>query len=220
MLDIRHDFGDYSVILLPVAMLITDKNIARLEEFIKNGGTVIASFRAGLKEYHNEIRFGVENPIHKLANVSVNYFEPLPTDTNCIVNYKGQELHVTVWRDMLTPKKNTQSLCNYTDEFKDYSGAVKSKVGSGEIYYIGTGIDDDIFWHDIAIELADEKSIQYFKSPDSLEIVVKGNDNDKIAILLNHNRFDVEYLGETIKALDTQILKYDDFQCKYSKYHG
>jgi beta-galactosidase len=220
VLDIRHDFSDYSVILLPVAMLITDANIAKLEEFIKNGGTVIASFRAGLKEYHNEIRFGVENPIHKLANVSVNYFEPLPTDTSCTVNYKGQGLKATVWRDMLIPKENTQSLCSYTDEFKDYSGAVKSKVGSGEIYYIGTGIDDEIFWNDITMQLADEKSLQYFKSPDSLEIVIKGDDDNKIAILMNHNRFEVEYLGETIKALDTQVIAFDDFKNKYAKHHA
>jgi beta-galactosidase len=220
VLDIRHDFNDYSVILLPVAMLITDKNIARLEEFIKNGGTVIASFRAGLKEYHNEIRFGVENPIHKLANVSVNYFEPLPTDTNCIVNYKGQELHATVWSDMLTPKENTQSLCNYTDEFKDYSGAVKSKVGNGEIYYIGTGIDDDLFWHDITLQIAKEKELQYFKSPDSIEVIVKGDGANKIVMLLNHNRFDVGYLGKTITALDTQIISFDTFQNEYLKHYS
>ncbi|MED7787682.1 beta-galactosidase [Francisella sp. 19X1-34] len=219
VLDIRHDFSKYSILLLPVSMLITDKNITRIKAFIENGGTVIATFRAGLKESHNEIRFGVDNPIHELANVKADYFEPLPIETNCKINYQGKELTATVWRDMLTIKGSSQSLCNYADEFKNYSAAVRNNLGEGSIYYIGTGIDDKYFWDGLALEVAQEHSINTYKSPNDVEVIIKGDDNSKIAIILNHNSSEVDYLGLKLKPYDTQIIQYLDFSSLYSKYY-
>nr|WP_234385418.1 beta-galactosidase [Francisella orientalis] len=72
------------------------------------------------------------------ANISVDVLD-------CKIKYQGKDLTATVWRDMLTVKESCESLCNYIDEFKNYSAAVKNKVGKGEIYYIGTGIDDEYF---------------------------------------------------------------------------
>ncbi|AJI54184.1 beta-galactosidase [Francisella philomiragia] len=219
VLDIRHNFSSYSILLLPVAMLITDENIARIKTFIKNGGTVIATFRAGLKEYHNEIRFGVENPIHELAGVKAEYFEPLPIGADCKIKYQGKDLAATVWRDMLTVKESSKSLCNYIDEFENYSAAVKNKVGKGEIYYIGTGIDDEYFWNDLVLDLAKKHHLDTYSSPSDIEVVIKGEKDSKIAIILNHNGNEIEYLGLKLKAYDTQILEYSEFYELYSKYY-
>jgi len=214
VLDIRHDLSEYSVLLLPVSMLITDANIARIEQFIKDGGTVIATFRAGLKEHHNEIRFGVENPMLKLAGVKANYFEPLPLNTNCEVDYRGSKLTATVWRDMLTPT-TSRSICSYTDEFKDYSAATLNSVGKGKIYYIGTGIGDSSFWNDLVNDISSDKQITTYTSPENVEVVIKGNGSSKIAIVLNHNSYEIEYLGIKLKSLDTQVLSFADFENKY-----
>ncbi len=77
-----------------------------------------------------------------LLGIKAEYFEPLPTETDCKIKYQNKDLTATVWRDMLTIKGTCESLCNYADEFKNYSAAVKNKLGKGEIYYIDTGIDD------------------------------------------------------------------------------
>ena len=220
VLDIRHDFSKYCILLLPVAMLITDDNIARIKAFIENGGTVIATFRAGLKEYHNEVRFGVENPIHELADVKAEYFEPLPTTgVNCKIKYQNKELTATVWRDMLTVKGASESLCSYVDEFSNYSAAVKNKLGDGSIYYIGTGIDDDFFWNNLALDIAQKHNINAYKSPNDVEVIIKGDSDSKIAIILNHNSYEVEYLELKLNPYDTQIISYTDFSNSYSKYY-
>lgn len=219
VLDIRHDFSKYLVLLLPVSMLISNENIARIKTFIENGGTVIASFRAGLKEYHNEIRFGVENPILELADVKADYFEPLPIGTNCKVKYKNKDLTATVWRDMLSIKNSSKSLCNYTDEFKNYSAAVENKLGKGYIYYIGTGIDNCSFWNDLVLNIAKKYNIDTYTSPNDIEVILKGEDDSKIAIILNHNNYEIDYLGLKLKPYDTQILTYSNFINLYNKYY-
>ena len=219
VLDIRHDFSKYSILLLPVSMLITDKNIAKIKAFIENGGTVIATFRAGLKEYHNEIRFGVDNPIHELAGVKADYFEPLPTGTNCKIKYQDKALTASVWRDMLTIKGSSQSLCDYADEFKNYSAAVRNNLGKGSIYYIGTGIDDSSFWNDLVLNTTKKNNINSFQSPDDVEVVIKGDGDSKIAIILNHNSYEVNYLGLKLNPYDTQIINYSEFSNSYNKYY-
>ncbi|WP_150466799.1 beta-galactosidase [Francisella sp. SYW-9] len=219
VLDIRHDFSKYSILLLPVSMLITDKNIARIKAFTEKGGTVIATFRAGLKEYHNEIRFGVDNPIHELAGVKAEYFEPLPTGTNCKIKYQDKNLTATVWRDMLTLKGSSQSLCDYADEFKNYSAAVRNSLGKGSIYYIGTGIDDSSFWNDLVLDITKKHNVNSFQSPDDVEVIIKGSDDSKIVIILNHNSSSVNYLGLKLNPYDTQIISFLDFSNLYCKYY-
>ncbi len=62
VIDVRHNLDRYSIVLLPVPMLLTGGHIDRLRRFLQDGGTIISSFRAAVKDHDNAVYFNRANP--------------------------------------------------------------------------------------------------------------------------------------------------------------
>ena len=63
IVDTKHDFANYKVLILPDVISVTDKVAERIERFLADGGNVIASHRSGLAEGQNQFNLkalGVE----------------------------------------------------------------------------------------------------------------------------------------------------------------
>lgn len=218
VIDLNCDFSDYKVLLLPIPMLISDESVTKLEEFIYAGGSVITSFRGGLKQEHNEIRFDCENPLHKLAGIEVNYFESLgSTSQTQIINHTQTTTYTgSVWRDMLTLLDDTKILYSYTDEsFNEYAAVSLRKLGDndGRIYYVGCGVEELEFWQDFAIKAARRYNLAYYIAPSGIEIIQRLN----TIFVLNHNEHKLNYLGLEFKPYQVTVLSMDEFEERYSQ---
>jgi len=200
---------NYKIILLPAPMLLTDKNISKLESFITNGGTVISGFRGALKEKHNEIRFARSNPLQDLAGIKVEFFEALEKSNSIHSTITGQDFTANVWRDIFTCKDGTQEICKYSDEFSDYSAISKKEYNDGAIYYIGTSINDAYFWILLVKDLAKKYNIKYFETPEGLEIIVRGEDENKVVFMMNHYK-ECNYAQMKFNAYETKIITYNE----------
>ena len=216
VIDSRFDFSNYKVILLPIAHLINDNIINKLKDFIINGGTVIASFRAGNKNIHNEMRFNQKNPIFELAGIEVPYFEALNDGTVVEAESNNHKIKCSVWRDMLKCT-NSNPLYKYSENiFQDFAAVSHREIEKGDIYYIGSGVDSDCFWENIVDKCVIKHNLESFNSPEGVEIVIREDTNNKIVIIMNHNDISVEYINKTLNPYDVIILEFDEFKKIYN----
>lgn len=204
VIDIKQNISKYKIILLPVPMLLTKETIEILKIFVQNGGTIISSFRAGIKDSDNSVYFNQANPWLELAGVKAYYIESLATsrsvDVQC--SFSPSKHHGTVWRDMLEiVENNVTSLFNYTDEFADYSACTKRKFEKGEIIHIGTGIDEESFWIELAIASATKHTLNYTMSPYGVEVIMRGGKR----FILNHNDKRIKFEGKMLNPYDVSF---------------
>ncbi len=209
VIDIKHDFSHYKVLLLPIPLLIEDEDMIRLRSFVERGGQVVFSFRAGLKKYHNEIRFAEVNPVLSLAGVEAEYFEAL-NEKGCQIRLNDGTLNQgAVWRDMLViSDEKTELLAYYEGEFSEYGAVSYRAIGDGAVYYVGSGIEDVQFWNKLSSKILSDVEIVHNLTQEGVECVVRENDKgEKLCIIMNHNDKCSSYMDLDLEPYEVRFIR-------------
>ncbi len=212
VISVDKEFSKYKVVILPV-MKIIDKRLAqRLEEFAKNGGTVMFSFRTGIKDENNNIYLGKVFPgyVQKLCGIEIEESESLHgNQKNEILGHGVYENVIGesgVWRDMINTT-TAETLFTYTDTFYKQKAAITcNNYADGKVYYVGSGVDEDTL-NIIAENITKEVKIQFERTPKFLEVVYRQVENTKYKFVINHNDHEVSYEGDVLKPYEVRILK-------------
>ncbi|MBC8059047.1 MAG: beta-galactosidase [Clostridiaceae bacterium] len=207
----KHNFDKYKVLLLPV-MMVTDEEIKiRLEEFVKRGGTIILSFRASIKDRNNNLYLGQTVPcgLSELAGIEIHEVESLQEDQLVPVqgrgNFEGKSTYGTVWRDIIDCK-TAEALYVYSDKFyKNKACITVNNYGKGKVYYIGSGVGDDVLY-DISKEIIGEKKIDFIETAEGIEIYTRTIKDTKCTFLINHTEEDQIALGNKLEPYQVKIL--------------
>jgi beta-galactosidase len=207
VLDERHGLENYSVVLVPAPMLITFKQIEKLSQFLHRGGTVISSFRAGIKDADNAVYFNRPNPWLELAQIKSYYVESLGSGRTVQVTDGNQNHSATVWRDMIEILNSQQvtSLYKYCDEFSEYSAVTSSQVGAGQLIHVGCAISGETFWIDLCASTARKHGIPCHLTPYGVEKIWRGSTQ----FILNHNSFEVDCDEFRLKPYDVLFVESD-----------
>jgi len=215
VIDIKKDFKKYKVLAIPVMQIIDEKLKIKIEQFVKDGGTVIFSFRSGIKDRNNNLYFGLENPclIKELTGITIDESESLQKDvkiSSIDKKYKGK---ANVWRDIITID-SAEILYKYTDDFYSNKACItKNKFGKGNVYYIGAGIDEDIL-SEIFKEIIQKHNIDHIDSPKELEVYVRTYKNKKWLFINNHSEKKIEYKNITIEPYESIVKEYEFIEWK------
>lgn len=182
------NFDRYKVIALPVMKIIDDSLAQRLKSFAENGGTIIFSFRAGIKDKTNNINFKSTPPcrVRDLCGIRIDESESLGKGTTVeIESVFGKTYTAGVWRDIITPV-TAETLYSYTDIFYDDKACItKNKYRKGYAYYIGAGTDEEVLIP-IFEDILKEKKIEYIKSDRDLEVYPRKYKNEDHLVITNH----------------------------------
>ena len=71
------EFSSYKVVILPQMIITKPEMEEKVEAFVKNGGTVIVTYRHAMKDADNNVPFGETLPVHynALAGLTVEETE-------------------------------------------------------------------------------------------------------------------------------------------------
>lgn len=206
------DFNEYKVLLIPIMIVFKPEVQKRIKEFVKNGGKVVFSFRTAVKDYYNNLTLGELNPsfYNELIGGFVEEVESLQEGQDVKVKgrdeFTGIEGSGTVFRDMLKTT-TAESLFMYDDEFfNELSAITLNKYGDGEVYYIGTGVDNDIM-NIIAKKVLSEANIEVIESEDGIEVVKRKVNNEEYYFIMNHTALTKEFNGICLSAYESKIIK-------------
>ncbi len=217
------DLKKYKILILPMLYLVTEKQIDNIEKFVRNGGTVVATYTLG---YVNETDLCYLGgfPGGKLKDVfglTADEIDSLyETDENA-VNYGGKTYKAVDYCELIS-KNGAVSLGEYEKDFyKGMPAVLKNSYGKGTAYYIGFRDTGD-FLYDFYADIINENDIASFDLPYGVTLHTRENDDfiytfvgnysDKEQTLtLNREMTDLES-GEVKKVLtlspyDSKILK-------------
>lgn len=206
------DFSSYKVLLLPVMKVMDDELTQRIETFVKQGGTVVFSYRAGFKDRENNVRFGekLPGPLAELLGIEIEEVESLHEgQTFSVVSNDNNTGTGKVWREMIRPVQAT-SLYKYTDTFySNYSAVTVNKFGDGKAYYVGGGIEATLL-NEIAEEIADSQKISKIASEKQVEVMPRvTEDGQYYFMVMNHSGEDATFRNTPLAPFECKIIQGD-----------
>ncbi len=140
------DLSKYSLVVLPMYYAVSEEAGAWLKEYVKNGGTVVATY---LTAYVNENTLAYLGgfPGAGLGEVFGLYAEELdtlyPSDSNSVVMEDGTTVPVKDYCELIK-STGAKTLGSYQSDF--YAGMPAVTVnayGKGKAYYLGARMKED-----------------------------------------------------------------------------
>lgn len=204
------DISSYKIVIVPQMIIMDSAMIGKLSDFAMNGGKLIMTYRTAVKDRDNNLTLGAMIPVgmNDLTGICVEETEslqdleafPITGSGTCA----GQTGHGGIFRDMLTVD-DAEVLYWYGDKFyTDYAAVTRKPQGKGSVYYIGCSPDENTLTRIMGLAI-DEAGIERTISPDGVEIVWRGNENQHIRMLINHNSFSTEACGVTLAPFECKI---------------
>lgn len=194
------DLARYKVVFAPMLYMVNDEMEDQFTRFVGGGGTLVLTFRSGVKEWDNSVTMQpLPGLLRELAGIEIEEFEPLlkidpelkdgaiPLE-GIAAPFAGRTSTGTIWADILEPK-SAQVLARYAAKF--YSGkaaATLNRVGEGRVIYLGTHLARD-FSDSLARWLAQEHRLAApFPVPDMVDLSCREKDGKKLLFVMNfHN---------------------------------
>lgn len=138
------DFSAYKALLMPAYQLVDDELIAKLNQYVQQGGNLILSVRTGTKDRNGKIfeaKWGAK--LTPLIGAQISMFDVLPEDMYAQVAINNRLYPWNNWADILQPIAATKVWANYNDQFYKGAAAVTHRIlGKGTVTYIGVDSDD------------------------------------------------------------------------------
>ena len=182
------DLSAYHIVVAP-ALYVTDQGqVDKLTAYVKNGGTLILTFRSGVKDEHNVVTDRtLPGPFADLAGVAIHEFDPQINEEQEIVGPGDTHFPTRYWSDILTPT-TAKVLATYGKGYYAGKPAVTvNQAAKGRVYYVGTESKSPVFY-DRLISLATQKSLVAINSriPTGVEVAAREKEGRKIIFVLNY----------------------------------
>ena len=206
------DINKYEVIILPFMIIWKDEFVAKIKEFVSNGGKVIFTYRNAVKDIDNNLTLGEMLPVRygDLTGVYVEETESLQEynelELKGVNEFEGVEGRAGIFRDMLVPT-TAETLIKYNDKFyNEFSAVTRNSFGAGEVYYVGCGLEDRLM--EIVVDkVLESTSISGEATPEGVELVRRGHEDNKIKIYINHNDYPVKVKDLELKEFEFKITQ-------------
>lgn len=151
VIDSECSFDSYKLLIAPMLYMVRPGVGERIERFVENGGTFIATYWSGIVD-ENDLCFlgGFPGPLRKTLGIWSEEIDSLHDhDTNRVVMNEGNELGFGgefVARELcdLIHLEGAEALAVYGEDFYAGRPAVTvNKLGKGKAYYIASRNDND-----------------------------------------------------------------------------
>lgn len=143
------DLSIYDIIFAPVLYMVDENLDAKLHNYVKEGGHLVATFMSGMVNESDLIYpGGYPGPLTDLMGLSVEETDALPADQQVSVFFTdGVRKTATFLADQLR-LTTAQPLANYASKFYAGSPAVATnRFGQGRTYYVGCRLSIDGLGH-------------------------------------------------------------------------
>lgn len=156
----EHDFSSYKLLIVPMLYLINEETIARLKEYVANGGKLVMTYISGIVNEHDLTYLGGWHPdLQEVFGIN-----PVETDTyypkdENRVHYNGKTYTLKDYATIIDVKGATVE-GSYDQDFYAGTPAVTShSFGKGKAYYIGGRLEHS-FHEEFYSGLMEELSIK------------------------------------------------------------
>ena len=191
------NFAQYKMIVVPALYAASDSLLERLNEFVKNGGTLLATFKSAFANENVKVNHDVQPHIlNSCFGVKYHQFT-FPKNTGLIgdIINDSKKHEAKVFMELLEPD-SAEVLASYDHyNWNKYAAITKNKYGKGSAYYMGCMTDENVLeavlckaLNEISIEVPDER----------FPVIVRKGTNDMGKTV----RFYLNYSPETQECIN------------------
>ena len=200
------DFDKYRLLIAPIMYMVKPGVAERIERFVENGGTFVASAFSGIVNETDLVYLGgYPGPLKKVLGIWVEEIDCLPPEEKNSFVYGGKRYEAKQYFDIISSLDPTcRPLAAYEHDFYAGKPAVtKNDFGKGFAYYVATRSSDD-FYFDFLSYIAKEAGVRpVYEALPGLEVTERHNENGRFTFFLNHNDDSLEI---TLPAVGKALL--------------
>lgn len=189
------DFSKYKLIVAPMLYMVREGVGERLNEFVKNGGTLVTTFWSGIVD-ENDLCFleGFPGPLREVTGIWSEEIDSLyDNERNHMalnnISEMKDEYEIIDYCDLIHTE-TAEVLAKYKNDFyKDMPALTVNKYGNGKCYYIAGRAKDDFyldFYKKLSKELNIKKVIET-EFPTGVTAQIRENEKEKFIFLMNFN---------------------------------
>ena len=180
-------FENYSLVIAPLQYIMTAELADKYKAYVKRGGHLLLTMRAGVKGDTNICMTSGPLPgeLREPAGLEVPEYDCL-RDTEGYVTWDGSRYKCEKWCDIINTD-TAQPLALYDSEFYKGTPAITvNSYGDGKVYYVGTEPGPELAAK-IVEELLDGQELNMLaNSPAGVEIVHRKTEEKTYFFVINH----------------------------------
>ena len=139
----QSDFSGYKTIVAPSLFIVDKTLVEKLTNFVKAGGTLVLSYRSGVKDENNIVTDQtLPGPLAALAGIAIHDFDPHTNQQQEVADLEGERHPARVWFDILdltSGEGKSRALATYANGYYAGKPAVSIHTnGKGHVLYVGT----------------------------------------------------------------------------------
>lgn len=183
------DFSQYKILVAPLLYMLKDGVARRLTEFVRQGGTLIATYMTGVADENDRCVFGAyPGPLRELFGLWVEETDAMyPQEKNEMICTAGQKSYSCGFLCDVVRVEEARVLAVYGKDFYQGQACVTvNDYGKGKAYYLGTEPDDEFLNSLVGEILAGCKAGAPFLAPENVEICIRHKDGESIFFVINH----------------------------------
>ncbi len=184
----QSDFSAYKVLVAPSLFVVDAPLVTRLTDFVKNGGTLVLTYRSGVKDEHNIFTDRtLPGPLADLVGAVIHDYDPQTNQEQELVGEDGSRYPARVWFDILDPT-SAEVMATYGKGYYAGKAAVTmNRFGKGSVWYLGTETSSPLAYTQLFSYLAEESGFRLGPGlPDGVEMAVREKAGKRIIFLLNY----------------------------------
>jgi beta-galactosidase len=188
------DLSRYRLVVAPALYVLNDATASALAEYVRRGGVLLTTARAGVKDVTNTtVNLPLPGLLAQVCGVEVDEYDSLRGDQRVPVKPavpdlapEEASLQASLWCDVLKPA-TAQVVAHYAGEYYAGRAAITlNQYGAGQAVYVGTLGDDSL--HDAVIGWV-AKGLELrpaLVTPDGVEAVERWQGDQRLLFVLNH----------------------------------
>ena len=191
---------------MPAYNVVDEAEIAKVTEYVRNGGTLVTTFRSGQRNRENNIASTtLPCAFAELAGIEVEEFDPLRKTTEITGLVKSE---AKIWCDIIKPI-TAKALCAYSNRwFAGRAAITVNSFGKGKVYYVGCDLTEPA-QKELVRYISEQAGISPIDAQRGIEIIKR----EDFTILMNHNDYE-----ETAPVTGTSLITGEKFDGKMRPY--
>ncbi|TAP42928.1 beta-galactosidase [Arthrobacter sp. S39] len=208
--DTKSDLGQYSLVVLPASYLLTDESAQRFEDYVSDGGRLVASYLSGIVDPDNTIRLGgYPGALRNVLGAWSEELHPLAGEGEVkLSTADGGTASASYWTEHLHTE-TADVLASYASGRLAGSPAVtRNTFGKGSAVYLSARVDSTFLEELLAAERGAAGIRPELDAPPGVQVRRRTGNGRSYLLVLNHNDAPVSVdvqAGGTDRLTGTQL---------------
>lgn len=186
------ELADYQVLFYPHGAIMTKEKKELLENYVKNGGTLVVGCRSGYKDSRGQcVMEKLPGMLKEVTGTDIpEYTFISPAEGGKVtVDWEGTSIEAAVFSDLLAPEEGAEVVASYTSNY--YAGTpamIRHSYGKGQAYYFGGAFTEktaEVFLEKLGVI---DPYREIVEAPAGCEIAVREKDGTKYLFVLNYGK--------------------------------